>query len=119
MFVCSLKGEKLMSYDLNGSAAAAPRGEASTTNNVEAKIASLSNQDALRQRKWFDSGVRAKKRGYGDMSPFYENKTADYFFKCGYAGTSFEQAQETLTEKIKELFTQDCTVFETVNELVK
>ena len=40
-----------MSYDLNNSTAA---------------------EDNERQRKWFDSGVRTRKRGYGDLSPFYE-----------------------------------------------
>lgn len=75
------------------------------------------NKDEERQRKWFDTGVRAHKRGYGDLSPFYENATADYFFKCGYDGVSFVEAQQVLKEKIEELFKQDSTVVETVNEL--
>lgn len=76
-------------------------------------------KDSEKQQKWYQAGLRAAKRGYGDISPFYENATADYFFKCGYTGTSFEEAQEFLKEKIKEIFEQDSTVSVTVNELAQ
>lgn len=76
-------------------------------------------KDSEKQQKWYQAGLRAAKRGYGDISPFYENATADYFFKCGYAGTSFAEAQEFLKEKIKEIFEKNSTVSAIVNELVK
>jgi hypothetical protein len=118
--MCSLKGEKVkMSYDLN-SAATPPKEEASIVNPLHTEQARiLSARDNERQRKWFDSGVRAKKNNYGDLSPFYENKTADYFFKCGYAGTSFTEAQETLRSEIEQILKQDSTLSESVNELTK
>jgi hypothetical protein len=100
-----------MSYDFE-SVAAAP-----TTSTEEEKKEIFIKTEV--NRKYFDSGVRAKQRGYGDMSPFYENKTADYFFKCGYAGTSFEQAQETLRSEIEQILKQDSTLSESVNELTQ
>lgn len=108
------KGEK-MSYDLNNSAAAAPR-ETSTENIVTSKIASLSNKDEERQQKWYNSGKCAKQRGYGDFSPFYENATADYFFKCGYDNVSFVEAQQFLKDKIQQTLESNPVVAEVVNE---
>lgn len=75
------------------------------------------NKDEERQQKWYASGVRAKKNGYSDLSPFYENKTADYFFKCGYDGTSFVDAQSYLKEKIQEILLSNPVVKEVVEEL--
>src|SRR5438105_1255383 len=110
-----------MIYDFE-SEAAAPRGKQNVEDHsktvTQTVLHAQANKDNERQRKWFDSGVRAKQRGYGNFSPFYENKTADYFFKCGYAGTSFEQAQETLRSEIEQILKQDSTLSESVNELV-
>jgi len=94
---------------LTGSVAAAP-----TT------ISQVTDKDSERQRKWFDSGVRARKNfaAYNDIvSPFYENATADYFFKCGYDGVSFVEAQSALKEKLEQILKQDSTVLEAVKEL--
>lgn len=77
------------------------------------------DKDEAKQRKWFQSGKNAKTKGFSRTSPFYENSTADYFFFCGFDEVSFEEAQKVLKEKLTELFNQDCTVFETVNELTK
>jgi len=83
----------------------------------QAKI--LAIKDSERQRKWFDAGLRAAKRGYGDLSPYYKNATADYFFKCGYNNVSFEEAQATLKDKLQQIFEQDSTLKESMNEIVK
>jgi hypothetical protein len=114
-------GPEDASQSFTGSAAALASKTSDTVkvNPVDEVMKEKLARDGERQRKWFDCGVRAKQRGYGDLSPFYENATADYFFKCGYNGTSFAEAQETLTAKIKNFLEQDSTVLETVNELAK
>ena len=84
---------------------------------VNTVIAQTVNRDLERQRKWYLSGRSARKKGLSDTSPFYENATADYFFKCGYDGVSFEEAQKVLTEKIEQLFNTSPDVQEAVNEL--
>ena len=89
---------------------------ATSSTNIE-KVLDEKFVDNELQHKQFDAGVRAHKRGYGDLSPFYENATADYFFKCGYNGASFAEAQETLTAKIKDFLEQDSIVLETVKDL--
>lgn len=98
------------------SAAAAPR----ETQNVqkfptvnETKIAI----DNAKQLFWYNSGVRAKQKGYSNTSPFYKNATADYFFKCGYEGATFKQAQEALTTKIKDFLESEPEIKEVLNEL--
>lgn len=90
--------------------AAAPR---ETQNAVQ----TVSSKDEERQRKWYDSGIKAKKRGYGDFSPFYENATADYFFKCGYDNVPFIEAQQVLKEKIEQILDAKPEVKEVLNEL--
>ena len=96
----------------NGSAAAAPR----ETQNV---VQTVSSKDEERQRKWYDSGVKAKKRGYGDFSPFYENATADYFFKCGYDNVPFVEAQQVLKDKIQQIMETDPLLTEVTDEYAK
>lgn len=99
----------------NGSSAAAPR---ETQLHLEqARI--LSKQDEERQRKWYNSGVKAKQRGYGDFSPFYENATADYFFKCGYDNVPFVEAQQVLKEKIQQIMETDPLLTEVTDEYAK
>lgn len=87
------------------------------TNASTESVMTSVNRDLERQRAWFLSGQNAYKKGYSDTSPFYENATADYFFKCGYDGVTFTDAQSNLADKIKEIFTQDSTLVESVNEL--
>lgn len=99
-----------MSYDLNNSAAAASRVDPLSKNT---RIA----LDKAKQEVWYNSGKRAKQRGYGNFSPFYENATADYFFKCGYDGVSFVEAQQVLKDKIKDLLVSSPEVKEVLNEL--
>lgn len=98
-----------MSYDLNNSAAAAPR----ETQNV---VQTVTSKDEERQQKWHNSGKRAKQRGYGDFSPFYKNATADYFFKCGYDNVSFVEAQQFLKDKIQQTLESNPVVAEVVNK---
>lgn len=109
----------------NGSSAAAPRDtqsvETSIKNIVSSKIASLSNKDKERQRKWFDSGVKAKKNfgSYTDVvSPFYENATADYFFKCGYDGVSFVEAQQVLKDKLEQVLKNNPVIDDTLKDVI-
>lgn len=42
--------------------------------------------------KWYASGIKAKKRGFERLPPFYLKHTADYFFYCGFDGVKFEDA---------------------------
>lgn len=90
------------------SSAAAPREQA---------ISEALNLMQEKNHKYFyQSGVRAHKRGYGDFSPFYENATADYFFKCGYDNVSFVEAQQFLKDKIQQTLESNPVVAEVVNE---
>lgn len=79
-------------------------------------VSQITSKDEERQQKWYNSGVKAKKRGYGDFSPFYENATADYFFKCGYDNVPFVEAQQVLKDKIQQTLESNPVVAEVVNE---
>ena len=92
------------------SSAAAPR---DNPLGRETKVA----LDKAKQEIWYNSGVRAKQRGYGDLSPYYENATADYFFKCGYDNVPFVEAQQVLQTKIKDLLETAPEVKEVLDEL--
>lgn len=97
----------------NGSAAAAPSFSQEWEKNYKNTL------DNALQQKWYHTGKRAKQRGYGDFSPFYENATADYFFKCGYDNVPFVEAQQVLKEKIEQELKANPLVRETVVELTR
>lgn len=42
-------------------------------------------------RKAFESGKKAKKNGWSDLSPFYNDPVADEYFAYGYHGTKTEE----------------------------
>ena len=92
--------------DKTGSAAAAPR-------------ETLTNNDYAKQMGWFKSGEIAKKLGWSNFSPFYENATADYFFKCGYNNVPFVEAQQVLKDKIQQIMETDPLLTEVTDEYAK
>lgn len=100
------------------SSEAATLNQTTNTNIVESKVASISNKDLALQQKWYASGRKAKNRDFGDISPFYENATADYFFKCGYDGVKFEEAQQVLKDKIQQEIEANPEISPALNELI-
>lgn len=53
--------------------------------------------------KWYASGVKAKKRGFERLPPFYLKPTSDYFFYCGFDGVKFEDAVVNLEDSMNHI----------------
>jgi hypothetical protein len=64
----------------------------------------INTAQRLYYTKWHKSGVEAKQKGWSrDVTPYYNNNTADYFFHCGFDGVKLEDAIQTMQDEMKDM----------------
>lgn len=77
--------------------------EINKATQINSRLTSITIEQQKLWSKWYASGVKAKKRGFERLPPFYLKHTADYFFYCGFDGVKFEDAVVNLEDSMNHI----------------